>query len=500
MSQFVATGFGLHFFQDILNFFKTGNDSVDMALTLLGCLLLNREWRIYMISYVSTFVSTFHIPCMKQKNRVVLNSVRKQTYEGSYNVCHEKIISICYFIYDRIQRGDLDMSQVRFFQEYVINTNDGYCEDTSVMVPIGSITVDTITVECDLNQKEETDDKSKRTEYKSIELNVVGDTYHDIEQFIDRCIREHEEKENLISNESIRWFRLRKIHDGSAPLVYFSKPLEHSASFSNLFFENKSGLLNMLDDLSQGKRSRLCLLLHGPPGTGKDSVVVAITKYLSEQSQSKRHIVAYPLDLFTKADDFMRIFYGNDILDGKHVPNHCQVRLFPEIEKYSDIILKKDIKDIIKQKSNPEEAQEDVYTYIQKNSPVEISKDDYQLLSMIKTVQKTANKTLPGMKLAPIIESLNSFMDQKQTLVIFTTNLPLECIDDVLIRQERLEPFYLGPPSKDTVYDILNLYYKDIPRSVSLDSLPIGKLMPSTITSCCKQCDTYQDCVSMLSQ
>ena len=77
-------------------------------------------------------------------------------------------------------------------------------------------------------------------------------------------------------------------------------------------------------------------------------------------------------------------------------------------------------------------------------------------------------------------------MDQKQTLVIFTTNLPLECIDDVLIRQERLEPFYLGPPSKDTVYDILNFYYKDIPRSISLDSLPIGKLMPSTITSCCE--------------
>ena len=47
---------------------------------------------------------------------------------------------------------------------------------------------------------------------------------------------------------------------------------------------------------------------------------------------------------------------------------------------------------------------------------------------------------------------------------------------------------------------INNLYYKDIPRSVSLDSLPIGKLMPSTITSFCKQCDTYQDCVSMLSQ
>ena len=180
---------------------------------------------------------TFHIPCMKQKNRVVLNSVRKQNYEGSYNVCHEKIISICYFIYDRIQRGDLDMSQVRFFQEYVINTNDGYCEDTSVMVPIGSITIDKITVECDLNQKEETDDKSKTTEYNSIELNVIGDTYGEIEQFIDRCIREHEEKENLISNESIRWFRLRKIHKENAPLVYFSKPLEHSASFSNLFLK-----------------------------------------------------------------------------------------------------------------------------------------------------------------------------------------------------------------------------------------------------------------------
>ena len=103
----------------------------------------------------------------------------------------------------------------------------------------------------------------------------------------------------------------------------------------------------MLDDFSNKKRNRICLLLHGPPGTGKDSVMVAMAKYLSEASRLKAkskdfklcHLVAYPLDLFTKSDDFMRVFYGNDKIDGKYIPNEAQIRVFPEAEKYSSIIL-----------------------------------------------------------------------------------------------------------------------------------------------------------------
>lgn len=512
MSEFLTAGFTLHFIKDILDKIQTGCVMIDFMITGAVIMCMNRDIRTFLNNYiVVNNLSYFYCRCFHNQIEYRLSSIRKTNYEGSFNICHEKIFSICEYINTRIKNeDDIDLSKIEHFEEFIVNEDDGYCEDKSIMVPIGKLNFENkdIRIEICLQNKEIDEKHGKKTEYKQIEISVYGKNHNKIQDFIEEAVKEYNKNLNLISNEEIRWFRLRKVcNDRSLP-IYFSKPLEHKAHFDNLFFDNKNRMLTMLDDLSMGKRDKVCLLLHGPPGSGKDSVVVAITKYLSELNKKnsktkeykKRHIVAYPLDLFSKSDDFMRVFYGTDKIDDKNIPNELQVKLFPEVEKYSDIMLKKDIKDIIKQKTDPKEADKDVFEFIQKNSDLELSKDDFELISMIKNVQGSSNssKNMPELKLAPIIECLDSFMNQRGTIVIFTTNLPLECIDDVLIRHERLDKFYLGPSSLENTTKILNNHFGGHSETRDLSDIPIGKLMPSDINYYCKITESIDECIEML--
>ena len=512
MSEFLTAGFTLHFIKDILDKIQTGYVMIDFMITSAAIMCMNRDTRTFLKNRIDAFnLDDFHCSCFNNQIEYRLSSIRKTNYEGSFNVCHEKIFSICEYINTRIKsEDDIDLSKIQHFEEFIVNEDDGYCEDESIMVPIGKISFENkgIRIENSLQNKEMDEKHGKKTEYKQIEISVYGKNHNKIQKFIEEAVKEYNKNLNLISNEEIRWFRLRKICNERSLPIYFSKKLEHKAHFDNLFFDNKDKLLMMLDDLSRGQRDKICLLLHGPPGSGKDSVVVAITKYLSELNKrrsktkeyKKRHIVAYPLDLFSKSDDFMRVFYGTDKIDDKNIPNELQVKLFPEVEKYSDIMLKKDIKEIIKEKTDPKEADKDVFEFIQKNSELELSKDDFELISMIKNVQGSSNssKNMPELKLAPIIECLDSFMNQRGTIVIFTTNLPLECIDDVLIRHERLDKFYLGPSSKENAYKILDKHFGGHSETRDFSNVPIGKLMPSDINYYCKITESIDECIEML--
>ncbi|CAE8612404.1 unnamed protein product [Polarella glacialis] len=146
--------------------------------------------------------------------------------------------------------------------------------------------------------------------------------------------------------------------DGSSPHNYRRYKLADEKTFRSLFFPEKEVLVQLLDHFKNrsgkyaipGYPHKLGLLLHGPPGTGKTSLIKVLAHHTG------RSIVNVPLAKIKTNTELMQLIFDQKYnVEGIETPQRLRIKdvifVMEDVDAVSDIVHRRDKGDAEKQES-----------------------------------------------------------------------------------------------------------------------------------------------------
>ncbi|RLN73789.1 hypothetical protein BBJ28_00014463 [Nothophytophthora sp. Chile5] len=309
------------------------------------------------------------------------------------------------------------------------------------------------------------DKKSKRLTETNVNFkffSTLPDGSDRIDALIQRAFKDYQdmERERHVTDK-LRYFYIQSgtrsaSESEAAGVTYKRYALGEEKTFENLFFEEKEQVVQLLDNFTnksgkfniKGFPYKLGLLLHGPPGTGKTSLIKAVAQH------TKRHIVTISLG---------KIKTNQELLDALFDMKFVVQGLDSPIEmSFDDVVfVMEDIdcaSSIVNARGDTDEKKS--------------SKADRMLESQKKAKEEDGEDGMPGLigpmlkpkstsdklNLSGLLNVLDGVIDCPGRIVIMTSNHP-EKLDPALIRPGRVnKKLLLGHMGPKQVQEMVAYY------------------------------------------
>ena len=279
--------------------------------------------------------------------------------------------------------------------------------------------------------------------------------------------------------------------------VWEECPFNSSRTFDNLFFDNKSVLIEKLQffinnkdwyDI-EGHPYTLGIALYGPPGTGKTSVIKCIANMLN------RHLIVIPLNKIKTQRDFTRYYFENQY----NKNNRAGTITFEK-----KIIVLDDIDcmtDLIKSRNKP----------VNNENNITKSPSSDMLLKVVSETVKAANserdpdilrllenKEDDAITLSFLLNIIDGIRETPGRILIVTSNYYNQ-IDEALRRPGRIDfPLEMKNASKSTICQMFSHYYNQPFPDKYMKNLKDDILSPAQIVNLRLQTNNSDNFIELL--
>ena len=203
------------------------------------------------------------------------------------------------------------------------------------------------------------------------------------------------------------------------------------------------------------------MLFHGPPGTGKTSLIRILSKYFD------RHIQYVKLSKIESFNELIELFFGSEIKQKDCFGSLKKMMIIPPKEKIFII--------------------EDV------------DRECKEVLLKKEVIEKDKKLYIPPMfNVSDLLQAFDGvFQDEGRILIITTNNI--DSIDPVLLRPGRITiKLLLKELTLENAYEMINYYFKNETIDYSRVKLKDFEITPAKLENMCQRAESLEKLYSMI--